>query len=98
VRFRAYLGGDVLLSGGGVVGLDGGVVSEGDVLDVPAGGVVSVDAGGADVEVSAGGELAEPAGDVDSCLEQAAISASELTHNNRTLRFIKSPHCITGRS
>jgi hypothetical protein len=83
----------VLLSGGGVVGLDGEVVSEGDVLDVPAGGVVwSVDEGGADVEVSAGGELAEPAGDVDSCLEQAAISASALTHNNRTLRFIKSPH------
>jgi hypothetical protein len=46
--------------------------------------------------VSAGGELDEPAGEVDSCLEQAANSASEPTHNNRTLRFIRSPHYCNG--
>jgi hypothetical protein len=46
--------------------------------------------------VSAGGEFAEPAGEVDSCLEQAANSASEPTHNNRTLRFIRSPHYCNG--
>jgi len=54
----------------------------------------SVDEGA--VDVSAGGELAEPAGDVDSCLEQADMSARALTHNNRTLRFIKSPLCCNG--
>lgn len=47
---------------------------------------------GADVDVSAGGELAEPAGEVDSCLEQADMSVMAPTHNNRTLRFIRSPH------
>jgi hypothetical protein len=46
--------------------------------------------------VSAGAELAEPAGDVDSCLEQADKSASEPTHNNRILRFIRSPHYCNG--
>jgi len=87
-RSSAYFGGELLSGGGGGV-----VLSAGGVVLEPAGGVVSVEAGGGGaVEVSAGGELAEPAGDVDSCLEQAAISASALTHNNRTLRFIKSPH------
>lgn len=51
---------------------------------------------GAVVDVSAGGELAEPAGEVDSCLEQADNSASEATHNNRRLRFIRSPHNCNG--
>ena len=46
--------------------------------------------------MSAGGELAEPAGEVDSCLEQADMSASAPTHNNRTLRFIRSPHYCNG--
>ena len=46
--------------------------------------------------MSAGGELAEPAGEVDSCLEQADRSASEPTHNNRTLRFIRTPHYCNG--
>ena len=54
----------------------------------------SVDEGA--VDVSAGGELAEPAGEVDSCLEQADMSARAPTHNNRTLRFIRSPHCCNG--
>jgi len=54
----------------------------------------SVDDGA--VDVSAGGELAEPAGEVDSCLEQADMSAMAPTHNNRTLRFIRSPHCCNG--
>ena len=54
----------------------------------------SVDDGA--VDVSAGGELAEPAGDVDSCLEQADMSAMAPTHNNRTLRFIRSPHWCNG--
>lgn len=48
------------------------------------------------MDVSAGGELAAPAGEVDSCLEQADKSASEPTHNNRTLRFIRSPHYCNG--
>ena len=65
----------------------------GIVVVVPGGGVCSFAGGGADVEVSAGGELADPAGDVDSCFEQADMKASAPTHNNRTLRFIKSPHC-----
>jgi hypothetical protein len=51
---------------------------------------------GAVVDVSAGGELAEPAGEVDSCLEQADNSASEVRHNNRALRFIRSPHNCNG--
>jgi len=46
--------------------------------------------------VSTGGEAVEPAGEVDSCLEQADNSASEPTHNNRTLRFIRSPHYCNG--
>lgn len=54
----------------------------------------SVDEGA--VDVSAGGELAEPAGEVDSCLEQADMSAMAPTHNNRTLRFIRSPHWCNG--
>ena len=54
----------------------------------------SVDDGA--VDVSAGGELAEPAGEVDSCLEQADMSAMAPTHNNRTLRFIRSPHYCNG--
>jgi hypothetical protein len=87
---RAYFGG--VLSGGGEAGgveliepFAGGVVSEGGMVVVVPG---SVDAG-ADVEVSGGGELAEPAGEVDSCLEQADMSARAPTHNNRILRFIK---------
>ena len=50
---------------------------------------------GAVVDVSAG-ELAEPPGEVDSCFEQADNSASEVTHNNRTLRFIRSPQKCNG--
>jgi hypothetical protein len=94
-----YFGG-VFESGGGAVlpglaapfglVLDGDELSGGMVVVVP--GAVDWSAGGGDVVVSAGGELAEPAGEVDSCLEQAANSASEPTHNNRTLRFIRSPH------
>jgi hypothetical protein len=69
---------------------------------VSAGGMVVVVPGdvdwsveeGAGVEASAGGEFAEPEGEVDSCLEQADNSASEPTHNNRTLRFIDSPHYL----
>jgi len=103
----AYLGGE-LESGGGVelglvlfglaasgLVLPGGVVlSAGGVAVVP--GAVDWSAGGGAVVVSAGGEPAEPAGEVDSCLEQAANSASEPTHNNRTLRFIRSPHYCNG--
>ena len=72
----------------------GGVVwSEGGIVEVVPGAVDwSVDEGAVD-DVSAGGELAEPAGEVDSCLEQADASARAPTHNNRTLRFIRSPHC-----
>jgi hypothetical protein len=51
---------------------------------------------GAVVDVSAGGELAEPPGEVDSCFEQADNSASEATDNNRTLRFIRSPQKCNG--
>ena len=89
----AYFGG--LFSGGGAGG--GGVelmepfgleLSEGGMVVVVPGEVDwSVEDGGL-LEVSAGGEAAEPAGDVDSCLEQAEMSASAPTHNNRTLRFI----------
>ena len=61
------------------------------VVVVPGAVDWSVDEGA--VDVSAGGELAEPAGEVDSCLEQADMSARAPTHNNRTLRFIRSPHC-----
>jgi hypothetical protein len=72
------------------------VLSEGGMVVVAPGAVDwSVEAG-ADVDVSAGGELAEPPGEVDSCLEQADRSASEPTHNNRTLRFIRSPHYCNG--
>jgi hypothetical protein len=77
-------------------GLLGGVeLSEGGMVVVVPGDVDWSVAGVA-VDVSAGGELAEPAGDVDSCLEQADRSASEPTHNNRTLRFIRSPHYCNG--
>lgn len=63
------------------------------VVVVP-GDVSEGDEEGAGAEVSGGGEFAEPAGEVDSCLEQADNSASEPTHNNRTLRFIDSPHYL----
>lgn len=74
-------------SAGGVV--DGLLWSEGGALediefDESAGG----DAGAVAVE-SVLGEL----GDVDCCLEQAETTARALRHNNRALRFIKSPHC-----
>jgi hypothetical protein len=101
LRDRAYFGGVFESAGGGVelmepFGLLGGVeLSEGGMVVVVPGDVDSVAGGGA-VDVSAGGELAEPAGEVDSCLEQADKSASEPTHNNRTLRFIKSPHYCNG--
>ncbi|HEY0342155.1 MAG TPA: hypothetical protein VGC34_15215 [Steroidobacteraceae bacterium] len=88
---RAYLGGVLESAGGGVelmAPLGGGV-------ELSAGGAAG-SAGGGAAEVSAGGELAEPAGEVDSCLEQADRSASEPTHNNRTLRFIRSPHYCNG--
>jgi len=78
VELMAPFGGGAELSEGGMV-----VVVPGDADGSVAGGAVAV---------SAGGELAEPAGEVDSCLEQADKSASEPTHNNRTLRFISSPH------
>jgi hypothetical protein len=72
----------------------GGVeLSEGGMVVVVPGAVAS---GAGAAVVSAGGELAEPAGEVDSCLEQADRSASEPTHNNRTLRFIRSPHYFNG--
>lgn len=93
---RAYFGGVFVSAGGGVElmePLGGGVeLSDGGMVVVVP-GAADVSAGGAVVEVSAGGELAEPPGEVDSCLEQADNSASEPTHNNRTLRFIRSPHC-----
>ena len=92
-------GGGVELGGveaglSGVALLGGVVVSPGAAV-VP-GAVDWSDAGGGEVVVSAGAELAEPAGEVDSCLEQAPNSASEPTHNNRTLRFIRSPHYCNG--
>ena len=74
----------------------GGVeLSEGGMVVVVPGDADGSVAGGAAV-VSAGGEAAAPAGEVDSCLEQADNSASEPTHNNRTLRFISSPHYCNG--
>ena len=82
----APLGLGELLSAGGMV-----VVVPGEVdwsVELGAGGLL--------VDVSAGGEAAEPAGEVDSCLEQADMSASAPTHNNRTLRFIRSPHYCYG--
>jgi hypothetical protein len=82
VELMAPFGGGAELSAGGMV-----VVVPGDADGSAAGGAVAV---------SAGGELAEPAGEVDSCLEQADKSASEPTHNNRTLRFIRSPHYCNG--
>ena len=78
-------------------GLPGAVeLSAGGMVVVVPGAVDWSVAGGGVVDVSAGGELAEPAGEVDSCLEQADRSASEPTHNNRTLRFIRSPHYCNG--
>jgi len=96
---RAYFGGEFESDGGG-----GGVVLAGGVVLSEGGGIVVVVPGGAVdwslaggvVDVSAGGELADPAGEVDSCLEQADMSASAPTHNNRTLRFIRSPHYCNG--
>jgi hypothetical protein len=78
-------------SGGGLVVdglLDGLLWSEGGALDCmefeeSAGG----EEGAVEVE-SVLGEL----GDVDCCLEQAETTARALRHNNRALRFIKSPH------
>lgn len=63
---------------------DGGVE-----LVVPPGAVVWSLGGVVDdgAELSEG-ELADPPGDVDCCFEHADMSASALTHNNRTLRFI----------
>jgi hypothetical protein len=75
-----------------VVASEGGGVE----LVVPGGVVVSLGGVEEGVDVSLGGELAEPPGDVDCCFEQADMSASALTHNNRTLRFIGSPHCVNG--
>jgi hypothetical protein len=74
-------------------GFGGVELSEGGMVVVVPGAVAS---GAGAAVVSAGGELAEPAGEVDSCLEQADKSASEPTHNNRTLRFIRSPHYFNG--
>jgi len=96
----AYFGGVFESAGGGVelmapFGFGGVELSEGGIVVVVPGDADGSVAGGAAV-VSAGGELAEPAGDVDSCLEQADKSASEPTHNNRTLRFIRSPHYCSG--
>jgi hypothetical protein len=88
--------------GGGVeliepFGLLGGAeLSAGGMVVVVPGAVDWSVEEGAGVDVSAGGELAAPPGEVDSCLEQADNSASEPTHNNRTLRFIKSPHYCNG--
>jgi hypothetical protein len=97
-----YFGGELESAGGGVelmapFGLlDGGVVlSAGGMVVVVPGEVDWSVEEGAGVDVSAG-EPAEPAGEVDSCLEQADKSASEPTHNNRTLRFIRSPHYCNG--
>jgi hypothetical protein len=55
----------------------------------------SLDGAGVD-DVSLEGELAEPPGEVDCCFEQADMSASEPTHNNRTLRFIDHLTTVTG--
>ena len=74
------------------------VASEGGGVELVVPGGVVVSLGGVEegVDVSLGGELAAPPGDVDCCFEQADMSASALTHNNRTLRFIGSPHCVNG--
>jgi hypothetical protein len=96
----AYFGGVFESAGGGVALIapfGGGVEpSEGGIVVVVPGAADGSVAGGGAAVVSAGAELAEPAGDVDSCLEQADKSASEPTHNNRTLRFIRSPHYCNG--
>jgi hypothetical protein len=97
----AYFGGVFESAGGGVAlmapfGLGGVELSEGGIVVVAPGAADGSVAGGGAAVVSAGAELAEPAGDVDSCLEQADKSASEPTHNNRTLRFIRSPHYCNG--
>jgi hypothetical protein len=90
----------VLESAGGGVAVPlldesaGGVV---DGLDWSAGGGVlcieleeSAGAAGADEDESAGA-----LGDVDCCFEHATI-ARALRHNKRRLRFIRSPHCMSG--
>jgi hypothetical protein len=102
---RPYFGGALESAGGGGGGVElmepfglveGGVaLSGGMVVVVP--GEVDESLEGAEVDVSLGGELAEPPGDVDCCFEQADRSASEPTHNNRTLRFIDHLTAITGR-
>ena len=50
----------------------------------------SAGAAGADVDESAGA-----LGEVDCCFVQAT-SARALMHNNKRLRFIRSPHCMSG--
>ena len=50
----------------------------------------SAGAAGADVDESAGA-----LGEVDCCLAQAT-SAKALRHNSKKLRFIRSPHCMSG--
>jgi hypothetical protein len=97
----AYFGGVFESAGGGVelmapFGLGGVELSEGGMVVVVPGDVDGSVAGGGAAVVSAGGEAAAPAGDVDSCLEQADNSASEPKHINRTLRFIRSPHYCNG--
>jgi hypothetical protein len=69
--------------------------SGGMVVVVP--GAVDESLEGAGVEVSLGGEVAEPPGEVDCCFEHAPRSASEPTHNNRTLRFIGHLTGVKGR-
>ena len=69
--------------------LEGGVVESGGGVVVPGEVDWSVELGaGVDWSAGGGGELAAPPGEADSCLEQADMSASAPTHNNRTLRFI----------
>ena len=50
----------------------------------------SAGAAGADVDESVGA-----LGEVDCCLAQAT-RARALRHNNKKLRFIGSPHCMSG--
>ncbi|MDB6088482.1 MAG: hypothetical protein JWN85_1266 [Gammaproteobacteria bacterium] len=66
-----------------------------DGLVVVDPGEVDVSLEGAVVELSLGGELAVPPGEVDCCFEQADMSAREATHNNRTLRFIDHLTTVT---
>jgi hypothetical protein len=89
-----YFGGVVLWSEGGGVAVpleSGGGVVDGGVVE-SAGGVLCIElsAGGAVVVVSAGA-----LGDVDCCFEHATM-AKALRHTNRRLRFMESPHCMSG--